>query len=196
MVCSLDSSQSDPKARTRFTHAANEKAVTVLRGVNRDDGHGLFRLRFISFPGTSEWLTLFLPMCHLRLPTPNNLFQTAIYHHFGLPLLCFAAIYLYKCGHGSAEEIPLAAHMVRCIERYKNGATLQGPPQGDHIYPCAMDNDGGYVIKWSSLLHRLAHLVDVRRRNWAAIHHRAWRTLSQATGLRGGVPAPKIVWQI
>eukprot|EP00850_Spirogloea_muscicola_P021100 SM000236S08020 [mRNA] locus=s236:23334:23628:- [translate_table: standard] len=72
-----------------------------------------------------------------------------------------------------------------------------------------MDIYGGYGVKWSSLIQHLARLVDARRRSRGgslghssipqalrsqalALHQRAGRALSQASGFRGGAPAPQV----
>eukprot|EP00850_Spirogloea_muscicola_P013519 SM000092S24487 [mRNA] locus=s92:204159:206394:+ [translate_table: standard] len=92
---------SDLKAQARFLRAANERAMSHLKALLKEDGRGLSRLHSISSPGASEWLNALPIYESLRLF--DDLFRTAVHHHLGLPPLCLAGI--RQCYH-AAMEVP------------------------------------------------------------------------------------------
>eukprot|EP00850_Spirogloea_muscicola_P023222 SM000339S12957 [mRNA] locus=s339:14359:15429:- [translate_table: standard] len=112
---------SDLKAQARFSRAANERAMSHLKALLKEDGRGLSRLHSISSPGASEWLNALLIYESLRLS--DDLFRTAVHHHLGLPPLCLAGIRQCECGHRSEDEISLAAHMLRWFEESERNAS-------------------------------------------------------------------------
>eukprot|EP00850_Spirogloea_muscicola_P003969 SM000016S01957 [mRNA] locus=s16:915666:920922:+ [translate_table: standard] len=114
LLRSFPSHAADQVDFAAFSRAANERAMSHLKALLKEDGRGLSRLHSISSPGASEWLNALPIYESLRLS--DDLFRTAVHHHLGLPPLCLAGIRQCECGHRSEDEISLAAHMLQCFE--------------------------------------------------------------------------------
>eukprot|EP00850_Spirogloea_muscicola_P017319 SM000147S01138 [mRNA] locus=s147:305602:307140:+ [translate_table: standard] len=83
------------KAQARFSRAANERAMSHLKALLKEDG---------PLRGRRSGSTLCRFMNPLRLS--DDLFRTAC-----------------ECGHHSEDEISLAAHMLRCVEGTERNAS-------------------------------------------------------------------------